>query len=86
MIRVDGAEFLQLLTYAIKKLHLIKITDLITLMNVDDLTPPINYYRNLVYSLTDPKFPRSLISVPTLLIWGEKDDYLNISMASLSSK
>jgi len=51
-----------------------------------DLTAPINYYRNLVYSITDPKFPRSLISVPTLLIWGEKDDYLSINMASLSSK
>jgi len=50
-----------------------------------DLTPPINYYRNLVYSINDPNFPRSLISVPTLLIWGEKDNYLNISMASLSS-
>jgi len=56
-----------------------------TFNKTNDLTPPINYYRNLVYSLTDPKFPRSLISVPTLLIWGEKDDYLNISMASLSS-
>jgi len=48
-----------------------------------ELTGPINYYRNLIFS---DSVPRSPVTVPVLLIWGEKDAYLNKSMAALSEK
>ena len=50
-----------------------------------DLTGPINYYRSMVDPDTMGE-PGKMVSVPTLLIWGAEDKFLNISMAHHSAK
>lgn len=51
----------------------------------NDLTGPINYYRSMI----DPDTMGQegiVVKVPTLLIWGGEDRFLNISMAHQSAK
>uniref|UniRef100_A0AC35UC76 AB hydrolase-1 domain-containing protein n=1 Tax=Rhabditophanes sp. KR3021 TaxID=114890 RepID=A0AC35UC76_9BILA len=50
------------------------------------LTYPINFYRGMLqrWSLID--FPKTLVQPDTLIIWGEKDHFVNSEMAQLSAK
>ncbi|XP_046463905.1 epoxide hydrolase 4-like isoform X1 [Daphnia pulex] len=50
-----------------------------------DLTGPINYYRSMIDPDTMGQ-PGKRVKVPTLLIWGGEDRFLNISMAHRSAK
>lgn len=55
------------------------------IFDLDDLTGPINYYRSMI----DPDTMGQegiVVKVPTLLIWGGEDRFLNISMAHQSAK
>lgn len=55
--------------------------------SLDDLTGPINYYRNIVSEVLSPIRPESIrLRVPTMLIWGRNDTALKASMAPLSAK
>ena len=56
-------------------------------LNLGDLTGPINYYRNIASDVVCPLRPDKIrLRVPTMLIWGRNDKFLNESMAPLSSK
>lgn len=49
----------------------------------DALTPPINYYRANALRLEDyfAGNPRGVIDIPTLIIWGDDDGFLNAGLA-----
>ena len=52
-------------------------------------TAPINYYRQMLWSenfLSPRKSDYSLVSRPTLIVWGDQDQALETPLATLSSK
>ncbi len=49
------------------------------------LTPPLNYIRCIFNRDHTKDTPRSPITTPTLLIWGDKDAFLESSMAERHS-
>jgi pimeloyl-ACP methyl ester carboxylesterase len=44
------------------------------------LTPPLNYYRAALRYRRDLFGPPQLVPVPTLVIWGEKDPFMSVSI------
>ena len=50
------------------------------------LTSPINYYRASRWYTGMQHLPSLTIKMPTLMVWGKKDAYLEFGIAELSSK
>jgi pimeloyl-ACP methyl ester carboxylesterase len=47
------------------------------------LTGPVNYYRAALRYSRDTYGPRQQIRMPTLVVWGERDPYLGVSLLDL---
>ncbi|XP_056678324.1 epoxide hydrolase 3 isoform X2 [Monodelphis domestica] len=58
-------------------------TFLYSFSQIHGLTGPLNYYRNL---FTHFPLERQQLTVPTLLLWGEKDQYLEPGLVASISK